>query len=324
MESLNEKKNAVKTPTLNPREPIDRFQNQSKLAKWINNNFCLKMDHYTNARSTLVLLCLVYLLGKNLNWFLKFLVFLHFYLIFYRFIRFWIKRWLMFMIDICYLGNFLMIYFILFDSTNLDLFLLVFAISSGLISLAVVVCDNQADLSNTDFLTSCFIHTLPVTTMWAIRWKHMLYPKQVLEERNCIDMGNVPFAFDETFFKLLVYPYVLWFIWATYFFFLNQVVLRKYAFSDYYDSSIGDFYKSDDLECLFGDHKRYTVLKFLIQHLIFMFIVTPLSIFNFYSFYFNSGYIMFIIIFLGYNQAKKNKVYTEQVLEKVTRNTNIS
>lgn len=324
MEYTNPKGIVVKTPTLNPREPIDRFKNQSKLAKWINHHFVLKMDHYTNVRSTLVLLCLVYLLGKNLNWFLRFLVFLHVYLILYRFIRFWIKRWLMFMIDFCYPGNFLMIYFILFDSTNYDLFLLVFPIASGVISLAVIVCDNQADLSSTDFLTSCFIHSLPITTMWAIRWKHMLYPKHVLEERILIDIGTVPFAFDEIFFKLLIYPYVLWLFWATYYFFLNVFVLRKYAFSDYYESAIGDFYKSDMFECIFGDHKKYTVIKYLLQHLIFMFMVTPLSFLNFYSFYFNSGFIMFIVIFLGFNQARKNKAYTEQVLGKVTKITDSS
>ena len=318
MEYKDERGNVIKkTPTLNPKEPIDRFEGQSKLAKILNEKFVSKMDHYTSARSTLLLLMLVYLLGFNLNWFLNYLIILHAYLMIYRFIRFWIKRWLMYMIDFCYPGNFLLLYFIIFDNTNKDIFYTVYAAASGVISLAVVVCDNQADLNNTDFLTSCFIHVLPVTTVWAIRWKHIIYPDDIFEGKTLLTVGDVPFAFDENLKKLLLYPYLLWLLWAIAYFILNTKILRKYAYSDLYESAICDFYKSDFMTCLFGDHKKYTVIKYLYQHLIFMIIVTPISLLNFYSFYFNSGYIVFIVIFLGFNQARKNRKMIQDIVNTV-------
>lgn len=317
MEYKDEKGNVIKkTPTLNPKEPIDRFQGQSKLAKVLNEKFLSKMDHYTNVRSMLLLFTLVFLLGHNLNWFLTYLFFLHIYLMIYRFIRFWIKRWLMYMIDFCYPGNFLLLYFIAFDDTNQKIFYTVYPAASGIISLAVVVCDNQADLNNTDFLTSCFIHVLPVTTVWAIRWKHYLYPEDIFQGKTLLTVGDIPFAFDDTLKKLIIYPYTLWLIWAVFYFILNAKILRKYAYSDLYESAICDFYKSDFLPQLLGDHKKATVLKYLFQHLIFMIIVTPLSLLNFYNFYFNSGYIIFIVIFLGYNQARKTRKVIQEIVDK--------
>lgn len=305
-----------KTPTLNPIHPINRFEGQSKLAKFLNEKFISKMDHYTNIRSTFLLLVLVFLLGKNLNWYLNFMVVLHFYLISYRVVRFWIQRWLMYMIDFCYPGNFLMIYFILFDNDNKNIFYTVYPAASSVISLAVIVCDNQADLSNTDFLTSCSIHILPVSTMWAIRWKHRLYPKEIFDNDNTLlTLGDIPFRFDNNLYMLIRNLYLLWLIWAICYFILNAKILRKYAYSDLYESAICDFYKSNFLPILFGDHKEKTVLKYLLMHIIFVILVTPIAILNFYCFYFNTFYIMFIIIFLGYNQSKKHRKLIEDLVK---------
>ena len=312
MEIIDENGNLIKVPTINPLHPIDRFKTQSKLAKYLNKHFITQMDYYTNVRSIPSIIILAYLLGKNLNWYLKLEVLLHIYIIIYRYIRFWIERWLMFLIDICYIGNYLLFYIILFNDNNRDLFIAEYSIASGIISLAVVVCDNQADISNTDYLSSCSIHVLPFMTVWAIRWKHKLYHNDIFEGSTLVSIGEVSFKFDDTFFKLIKYPYFIWFGWAIFYFIMNAKVLRKFAFSNYYESAVGDFYKSDFLPQLFGDHKIYTVPKFLLMHFIFLIIVTPLPILNFYSFYFNTAYLIFIFIFLGYNQARKTK---KQVLE---------
>lgn len=319
MEIVDENGNLVKVPTINPLKPIDRFKTQSKLAKYLNKNFVEKMDYYTNVRSTLAIIIIAFLLGKNLNWYLKYEVILHIYILLYRYMRFWIQRWLMFLIDICYIGNYLLIYIILFDDSNRDLFLAEYSICGGIISLAVVVCDNRADLSNTDYLSSCSIHFLPIITLWGIRWKHKLYNKDIFIGKSLIEIGDVSFKFDDTFFKLLKYPYLIWFSWAIFYFIMNTKILRKYAYSDYYESSVGDFYKSDFLPALFGDHKKNTVLKFLEMHFIFLLMVTPISILNFYSFYFNTFYVIFLLIFLGYNESRKRRIEMLKIVEKAEK-----
>lgn len=81
MEIIDENSNLVKVPTINPLHPIDRFKNQSKLAKYLNKNFVKKMDLFTSVRSTLGIIILAFLLGKNLNWYLKYEVVIHIYII---------------------------------------------------------------------------------------------------------------------------------------------------------------------------------------------------------------------------------------------------
>ena len=105
-------------------------------------------------------------------------------------------------------------------------------------------------------------------------------------------------------------------MWAIIYFVLNTFVLRKFAYSDLYQGAIGDFYKSKDFEFLFGDHTKNTTIKYLIMHLIFLLMVTPLHLLNFYNFYFNTGYLMFMIVFLGYNQSVKSKQELTKIVKK--------
>ena len=108
--------------------------------------------------------------------------------------------------------------------------------TSGVVSLAVIVCDNHADITDTDFITSCSIHTLPIATMWAIRWKHYLYDNYSEYKGKIIDTENIKFQIDEIFFKVLFYPYIYWIIWAFIYFIINTKTLRKFAYSDIYQS----------------------------------------------------------------------------------------
>ena len=310
-------KNGIKrkVPTLDPNIIIDRFQTQSKLAKYLNKHFVSKMDEFTSVRSIVLVSILAFTLGYNLNYYLIALFIIHSYLLAYRVIRFWIKRWLMYMIDYCYIGNILLIIFNLFERNNMDIFLSIYSMTSGVVSLAVIVCDNHADITDTDFITSCSIHTLPITTMWAVRWKHYLYNNYLEYKGNIIDTEEIKFQIDEIFFKVLLYPFIYWIIWAIFYFILNTIILRKFAYSDFYQGAVGQFYKSKDFECLFGDHTKNTTIKYLMMHLIFLFMVTPISLLNFYNFYFNTGYLVFMLIFLGYNQSIKSKNELNKIIK---------
>ena len=319
MEYIDKNGIKKKVPTLDPNIKIDRFEGQTKLAKYLNTHFMSKMDEFTSVRSIFLVSILAFTLGNNLNYYLIILFIIHTYLLAYRVMRFWIERWLMYMIDYCYIGNILLIYFNLFARNSMDIFLSLYSMTSGVISLAVIFCDNHADLTNTDFLTSCSIHTLPVTTMWAIRWKHYLYDNYMEYKGNIIDTENIKFQADEIFVKILIYPFLYWIVWAIVYFILNTKILRKYAYSDLYESAIGDFYKSKDFECLFGDHTKNTVFKYLMMHLIYLFIVTPISLLNFYNFYWNTLYLILIVIFLGYNQCVKSKQELTKIVQKAEK-----
>ena len=314
-------KNGVKkkVPTINPKFEIDRFEGQSKIAKYLNKKFLSKMDQFTSVRSIFLISILSFTLGHNLNYYLIALILIHTYLLSYRLLRFWIDRWLMYIIEYCYIGNIFLIYFSLFARNNMNIFLSTYSMASGIISLAVVACDNHADITDTDFVTSCGIHTLPVVTMWAVRWKHYLYDNYLEYKGNIIDTENIKFEFDEIFFKVLLFPFFYWIIWAMIYFILNTKLLRKFAYSDLYQSTVGDFYKSKDFEFLFGDHTKNTTIKYLMMHLIFLFGVTIISLLNFYNFYFNTGYLIFILFFLGYNQSLKSRQGIAKIVERAEK-----
>ena len=319
MEYIDKYGNKRKVPSLDPNFKIDRFESQSKLAKYINNNIVSKMDEYTSARSIFLISILSFTLGNDLQHYLIALFIIHTYVLIYRAIRFWLERWLMYLIEYCYIGNILIIYFNLFARNNMNVFLSTYSMCSGIISLAVVVCDNHADITDTDFLTSCSIHTLPIATMWAVRWKHYLYDNYLEYKGKIIDTEDIKFQIDETFYKVILYPFLYWIIWAIIYFILNTKTLRKYAYSDIYQSTISDFYKSKDFECIFGDHTKNTTIKYLMSHIIFLFIVTPISLLNFYNFYFNTGFLIFILIFLGYNQSVKSKKEIDKIIKKAKK-----
>ena len=316
MEYIDKNGIKKKVPTLNPNIEINRFEGQTRLAKYLNDNFMSKMDSFTSVRSIFLVSILSFSLGNNLYYYLILLFIIHTYLLTYRIMRYWVERWLMYMIDYCYIGNILIIYFNLFSRNNMNTFLSTYSMTSGIISLAIIVCDNHADITNTDYLTSCSIHTLPITTMWAVRWKHYLYDNYLEYKGNIVDTENITFQFDEIFFKVLLYPFFYWIIWAIIYFILNTTILRKFAYSDLYQGAIGDFYKSKDFEFLFGDHTKNTTIKYLMMHLIFLFMVTPISLLNFYCFYFNSAYLVFMLIYLGYNQSIKSKIELNKIVQK--------
>ena len=76
-------------------------------------------------------------------------------------------------------------------------------------------------------------------------------------DNNGIDTENIEFHIDETFFKVLCYPFMYWIIWAVVYFILNTYVLRKYAYSDLYQGAVGDFYKSKDLKsAIYDEHSN--------------------------------------------------------------------
>ena len=98
---------------------------------------------------------------------------------------------------------------------------------------------------------------------------------------------------------------------------IARKILRKFAYSDLYESQIYKFYHSKTLIKILGDHKKYTILKFLSIQLAFLIISIPVQLSCFYNFYFHSGYIIFMIILLGYNSARIKEEKIKGIIKNV-------
>ena len=287
---------------------LEAIRQQKQKIKLKLEKLVEKLDEFTNARTTVIFFLLFFLLGKSLNYYLIGILVLYILLITNRLIRFWIKHSLMYMLDFIYFGNICMIIFLLFYRNDLNLFLNVFACSSGVIALTVIIDNNNIELGDSDFISSTFLDCIPILSSWAIRWKHILYFKEDCD--SILFIGNVEFNYDDYLKKLIIYPFFSWFLWAFSYLLLNGKILRTFAYSDLFESTICKFYHSNSFYFIVGNHKKFTILKYLFIQLCFLIISIPVVLSCFYNFYFCSGYLLFMCILLGINSAriKHNKL----------------
>lgn len=167
-----------------------------------------KLNITTNARSIMLLTLIFYFLGKSLNYLIYLILFLYLYLITFRFVRFWVKNSLMYMLDLIYFGNILLIIFLLFYNHNEAFFLLVFSCSTGVISLTIITDNNEVELNDSDFITSTFLDCIPILITSTIRWKHLLYREQ--DSDFVIDIGEKVFCYDYTMQMLIFSQIGVW------------------------------------------------------------------------------------------------------------------
>jgi hypothetical protein len=277
-----------------------------------------KLNITTNARSIMLLTLIFYFLGKSLNYLIYLILFLYLYLITFRFVRFWVKNSLMYMLDFIYFGNILLIIFLLFYNHNEAFFLLVFSCSTGVISLTIITDNNEVELNDSDFITSTFLDCIPILITSTIRWKHLLYREQ--DSDFVINVGEKVFCYDYTMQMLIFSQIGVWMLWSVLYMVLNGKVLRQFAYSNLYESSICKFYHSKSFKKVLGDHKQMTIVKYLIVQCGLMLMSIPVVISVFYHFYCCVVYILFIIVLIGYNSSRGRRIRMELLINKAEMN----
>jgi len=310
-------------------ERLNSLVEGNQAAHWIHSTLMKKMDKYAFARS-LVLFCLFgFFLGNNLGIFLWLYITVTMYLIFYRVIRFWVKRWLMYLIEFCYFGNTLLICYIIWFGQSIEVFYTVFVCSTGVMAFAVIIFNNQAHFNSTDHLTSSYIHTFPLISVWAIRWRHLIYPVDNSSKYFNFCNFNSEFQFSDNY-ALSIYPILYWLFWAGFYLLINSTLLHRYYNNPKFGSGVRDFLEAkESLKFIFGDLYRTTLLKYILQHFVFFLAALPLTWLCFYNFKINTIYLILIIIFLGWNTGRNNMKHLEKKLiknekkNKVEENYNI-
>ena len=316
--------NILKKSTLdNDKLPIPRSKSEKNLSRFLKNKEKIKsklrkligvFDNFTNARTTLFFVIIFYFLGKGLNILVLTLLCIYAYLLTFRLIRFWVKNSLMYMLDFVYFGNLSLIIFLLFFKKNLNVFLAVFSISTGVIGLTNIAHKNKIELGNSEFLMNTFLDCIPTLATSAIRWKHLIYN---LPFDNFISLGYVPFKNDIILWKIILIPFTLWLIWALTYLILNGKIFRGFAYSHLFESSIFTFYHSNSFNKVLGDHKKYTIIKYLFLQFVLLLISIPIVINCFYNPYFNLFYLFVMNLILGINTALAKREQLRQMVTKM-------
>ena len=303
--------------------PILRSKSETNLNKFFKNKEKIKsnlrkligvFDSFTNARTTLFFVIIFYFMGKGLNIFVFTILCIYAYLLTFRLIRFWVKNSLMYMLDFVYFGNLSLIIFLIFFKDNLNAFLAIFSISTGVIGLTNIAHKNKIELGNSEFLMNTFLDCIPTLATSAIRWKHLIYN---LPFDNFISLGYVPFKNDIILWKIILIPFALWLIWALTYLILNGKIFRGFAYSHLFESSIFTFYHSNSFNKVLGDHKKYTIIKYLFLQFVLLLISIPIVINCFYNPYFNLFYLFVMNLILGINTALTKREQLRQMVTKM-------
>ena len=303
--------------------PIPRSKSETRLNRFLKQKEKIKsnlkklisvFDSFTNARTTIFFVIVFYFLGKGLNIFVLTILCIYAYLLTFRLIRFWVKNSLMFMLDFVYFGNLSLIIFLIFFKNNENAFLAIFSISTGVIGLTNISHKNKIELGDSDFLMNTFLDCIPTLATSAIRWKHLIY---YIPFDNFISLGHIPFKNDIILWKIILIPIALWFIWALIYLILNGKILRGFAYSHLFESSIFTFYHSDSFPKILGDHKKFTIIKYLFLQFVLLLVSIPIVINCFYNPYFNLFYLFIMNLILGINTAMAKREQLRQMVTKI-------
>ena len=303
--------------------PIPRSKSETRLNRFLKQKEKIKsnlkklisvFDSFTNARTTIFFVIVFYFLGKGLNIFVLTILCIYAYLLTFRLIRFWVKNSLMYMLDFVYFGNLSLIIFLIFFKNNENAFLAIFSISTGVIGLTNISHKNKIELGDSDFLMNTFLDCIPTLATSAIRWKHLIY---YIPFDNFISLGHIPFKNDIILWKIILIPIALWFIWALIYLILNGKILRGFAYSHLFESSIFTFYHSDSFPKILGDHKKFTIIKYLFLQFVLLLVSIPIVINCFYNPYFNLFYLFVMNLILGINTAMAKKEQLRQMVTKI-------
>ena len=191
---------------------------RNKLTKWTHDVLIAEMDKWAYARGMFFFSLMAFFLGHNLNIFLWLFITITTYVLLYRVVRWWVDYCLMYCFEFCYFGISTLVIFILFFPNNKELWLTTYIYASGVMGNSVIIFQNEAQFTNTDLITSAWLHTFPIITSWAIRWRHLLYPDYILNKLSFdfLDMQDLSLIIDpnDKLRILFINPIIFWAIWA--------------------------------------------------------------------------------------------------------------
>ena len=78
--------------------------------------------------------------------------------------------WHYYISDFCYYENLLILYFLWFDSSNEQLFLICYLFAQGVVAFSIKAFRNSLVYHKPEKLCDLFIHSIPMTIMYHIRW----------------------------------------------------------------------------------------------------------------------------------------------------------
>jgi hypothetical protein len=280
---------------------------------WLSETIMKNMDKFNYARIMFIFSIIFFFLGRDLKIYTNIFIIITIYMLVIRAIRFYVKRWLLYFCEFCYFGiSGLMLYLAFFQSNKIA-WTIVYSYGTGNMALAVIILNNQALFTSSDHMASAWLHSAPLITCWAIRWRQYIYEKQF---EGFISEANMYLNPTETVFYLGIYPLVFWSCWAVFYTFLMNVIFAKFYYNPKYENCVNDFVqlveRSKILNKLVKNPRSRTHPKYLVNHLVQYLIGLGISNLCYINFYINTIYVCLIIFYLYWSAGKSQQRYLEK------------
>lgn len=159
-------------------------------------------DKFAYLFGSTIIIAFTYFLGAYPNDYLySFTVPLLLGLIASRYVHYILVGWHMYLVDFCYFANFLMIYYLVFDSKNEALMTSVYLYATGPLAIGIFAFRNSLVYHKIDFLTSLAIHSVPLLTVYNFRWVTIPTQSELAEDERRFN-NITPFSNLECIFKM--------------------------------------------------------------------------------------------------------------------------
>ena len=134
-------------------------------------------------------------------------------LLMHRYYTFWITDLKFYLVDFCYLANFLLFFYINFNPKSQWLMITSYLYANGTLATGVLAFRNSLVYHKIDFLTSLATHAVPMILTIHIRWDTI--PKQMHlteDEMRFAPLPDMP-DWSTWFHYFFVMPLLVYFIW---------------------------------------------------------------------------------------------------------------
>ena len=282
---------------------------------WSENVLMKQMDKFAYLRTIVIFTLVSFFIGENLNVYLYLFIGITIYMLILRFIRWTVKKWLLYMLEFCYFGITFFTYFLLFEPNNKSYWFINFTFSCGNMAIAAFVFNNSAQFSSTDHISSAWLHFAPMMTSWAIRWRHIIYKNPNEITFNIISEEDMSLHNEEIVKYFFFYPSILWFIWMIMYVLILYILLEPLISK--YDTGLTCFLGlMKKFKFLFRDNFSGIKWKYLVLHFLLFVVGLPFAFLCYNYFYFHCFYILFMITILFHNASVQQSNYVEKLNKK--------
>jgi hypothetical protein len=284
---------------------------------WLSETIMKNMDKSNYPRIMFIFSIVFFFLGRDLKIYTNLFIGITIYMLIIRAIRFYVKRWLLYFCEFCYFGISGLILYLAYFQNNKIAWTIVYSYGTGNMALAVIILNNQALFTSSDHMASAWLHSAPLITCWAIRWRHIIYDKQI---EGFISVENMNLNPTEAIYHLGLYPIIFWTCWAVFYTFLMNVVFGKYYSDPKYENCVNDFVglveKNKLVSKIVKNPRSNTHPKYLLNHFTQFAIGLVISNICYVNFYVNTFYVCLIIFYLFWSAGKSQQRYLEKKVTK--------